>query len=167
MGARPGVKTFQGLNSKNIANIQKSREMYRLITGKSGYVADNSVSSSLRMTSYIGTAVLNPKHEFILPYDEALIKKRQSNKIIKVISIPVLALGSSGFALLKSRADFYYSSYREAESIELARNYYDKTLQYDTFSYIAGGISLVSLYGIIHSIVRKKGIENRMYKVFY
>lgn len=167
MGANPRLKTHQGLNSKNIANIQKSRELSQIISGKSNNLYEDFESSSMQLTSYIGTKVLSPKFEFILPYDEALVRKRQSSKIVKIISVPVLALGSTGFLLLKSRADFFYSSYLEAESIEIARRFYDKTIKFDTFSYVAGGVSVFSLYGIIHSMIRKKSIENRMFKVFY
>lgn len=167
MGASPKLKTFQGLKAKEIAKIQKSREMSRLIGGSFEILSEPSESSSSQAISHLRTARLNPKYEFILPYDNNLVKKRQYNKILGIISVPVFVLSSSGAALLKSKADGFYSLYKNAETFDIARQNYDKTLKFDRFTYISGGVSLISLYGIIHSAMRKKSINNRMYKFLY
>ena len=167
MGANPKLKTFQGLKAKEIAKIQKSREMSRLIGGSFEVLSDASESNSSQAISYLRTARLNPKYEFMLPYDNNLVKKRQFNKTLGMISIPVLFLSSSGAALLKSKANNYYSLYQNAETIDIARQNYDKTLKYDRFTYISGGVSLISAYGILHSFIRKKSLNNSMYKLLY
>lgn len=167
MGANPKLKTFQGLKAKEIAKIQNNREMSRLLGGSFDVSSDASDLSSSQAISYLRTARLNPKFEFSLQYDEGLVKKRQINKVVGMISIPALLLSSSGVAFLKSRADHYYSLYQKAETIDMARLYYDNALQYDTYTYITGGFSVISIYGIIHTALRKNTINKRLLKMFY
>lgn len=166
-GANPKMKTSQGLNSRQIALIQKSKEMSRLMGGKNEVLPYESESGSSLTIASISMKKLNPINEFNLPYDNDLIKKRRINKIIGMASVPVFALSSAGVALLKGEADSFYSSYRNAETSDMARHYYDKTLQYDSYTYITAGVSLISVYGIIHSIIRKKSIDLKLYKLLY
>ena len=166
-GANPKMKTSQGLNSRQIALIQKSKEMSRLMGRKNEVLPYESESGSSLTIASISMKKLNPINEFNLPYDNDLIKKRRINKIIGMVSVPVFALSSAGVALLKGEADSFYSSYRNAETSDMARHYYDKTLQYDSYTYITAGVSLISVYGIIHSIIRKKSIDLKLYKLLY
>jgi uncharacterized protein YpmB len=95
------------------------------------------------------------------------VKRRQFNKLIRIISIPVFAISTAGAVYLRSEANNYYSSYKNAETIEMAQHYYDKTIQYDTYTYISGGVSLTSAIEIIHSAIRQKSISNKMCKALY
>ena len=51
--------------------------------------------------------------------------------------------------------------------MEQARQYYDKTLELDMYSYISGGVSLTSLFGIVYSAIKKENITTRMRKTLY
>jgi hypothetical protein len=162
--AKAGIKTDQGLSAKEIARIQNYPEMVKLIskrgfdtisTPKSSYTINRIVKASDRQI---------PDIDFNLPYDKELAKKRQFSKVIQIISVPVFILSTAGMAYLKSEANHYYSLSKIAETEEMAKYYYDKTAQYDKYAYISGGVSLVSVYGFIHSTVRKKNISGKMHK---
>jgi len=167
MGASTRVKTDQKLTPKAIAKIQNNSEMTKLINKKGPYSLNLPISNSTRNNTLLNSVKLIPKYDFSLPYDKDLVKKRQFNKILRIISIPVFAISTAGAVYLRSEANNYYSSYKNAETIEMARQYYDKTMQYDTFTYISGGISLASAFGIIHSAIRQKSISNKMCKTLY
>ena len=162
-GAKDKIKTDQKLTSKTIAKIQKKLDMRKLIVSNGSYTYSPSgsdiISGQISMTAY-------PKIDFTLPYDKELIKKRQTARILQAISIPVFVISAAGSIYLRHEANRYYSSYKDAETEETAKFYYDKTSQYDTYTYIAGGISLVSIYGFIHSAIWKRNISNRMIKTF-
>ena len=162
-GAKDKIKTDQKLTSKTISKIQKNPVMRKLIASNGSYTFSPSgsdmISGQFSKTAY-------PKIDFTLPYDKELIKKRQTARIIQAISIPVFVISAVGSIYLRSEADSYYSSYKDAETEETAKIYYNKTTQFDTYTYIAGGISLVSIYGFIHSTIRKKNVSSRMLKTF-
>jgi hypothetical protein len=162
-GAKDKLKTDQKLTSKTIANIQKNQEMRKLISSngsnKLSPSGSDMISNHISMTAY-------PKIDFTLPYDKELVKKRQTSRIIQAISIPVFLISSAGAIYLRSEANDYYSSYKNAGTEETAKSFYDKTNQFDTYTYIAGGISLVSVYGFIHSTIWKKNVSKRMLKTF-
>ena len=167
MGANSRLKTDQRLTPKAIAKIQNNNEMAKLISKKGSYTLTLPLSNSERSTIFLNTFKLSPKYEFNLPYDKYLVKKRQINKLLRIISIPVFAISTAGAAYFRSEANNYYSSYKNAESIELAQHYYDKTTKYDKYTYISGGVSLVSVFGIIHSAFKQKSISNKMCKALY
>ena len=77
-----------------------------------------------------------------------------------------MSLGTAGLAYFKSEANNYYSLYKIAETEEMAKDLYNKANRYDTYAYISGGISLASIYGFIHSGIRKKYISGEMRKKF-
>jgi hypothetical protein len=110
---------------------------------------------------------LNPQFDINLLYNKELLKKRRFNKVMGIISIPVLAAGTAGTIYFNSEAEKNYSSYKTAETMELARHYYDKTLEFDTYSYISGGLSVTSLFGIVYSAIKRESISDRMRKTLY
>jgi ankyrin repeat protein len=167
MGANARIKTDQKLTPKAIAKIQNNSEMTKLIDKKGSYTLSLPISNSTRNTTLLNSVKLSPKYDFSLPYDKDLVKKRQFNKVLRIISIPVFAISAAGAVYLRSEADNYYSSYKNAETIEMAQHYYDKTMRYDTYTYISGGVSLASAFGIIHSAIRQKSISNKMCKTLY
>jgi hypothetical protein len=166
MGAKNNIKTDQKLTPKAIAKIQRNTEMYKLIGKKGSYDLSSPESTSANNMYQSISARQYPKFDFNLPYDNKLAKKRESNKVIQIISVPVTILVTSVTIYLNHEANKYYSLYKNAESEELAKQYYDKTQMYDMYTYVSGGISLVSVYGFIHSTLRKKSISNKMYKTF-
>lgn len=166
MGAKSRLKTDQKLTPKTIAKIQRNNEMCKLIGKKGSYVADSLGSYSVNKIVSLHPVRQNPKYDFNLPYNKELVKKRQFNKFVQIISVPLLIAGSSITVQMNHKANTYYSLYKKAESEDIARAYYDKTKMYDSYTYISGGISLVNLYGFIHSTIRKKSASNKMYKTF-
>lgn len=165
-GAKSNMKTNQKLTPKAIARIQRNPEMNKLISKKRSYGADSPESYSINNITPLHPVRQNPKYDFNLPYDNGLVKKRNFNKVVQIISIPILIAGTSVTTYLNQEANGYYSLYKRAESEEVAKVYYDKTKKYDSYTYITGGISLLNLYGFIHSTLKKKSITNRMYKTF-
>jgi hypothetical protein len=164
-GAKTSIKTNQKLTPKSIAKIQGNYEMYKLIGKKGYYTVSLSESSPTENTSLLNPVNQNPKYDFNLPYNKELAKKRQFNKVAQFLSVPVFIIGTSVTKYMNNQANSYYSSYKHAESEDIAKRYYDKTKMFDTYTYISGGISLVSVYGFIHSTIRKKSISNKMYKI--
>jgi ankyrin repeat protein len=166
MGAKPRIKTDQKLTPKAIAKIQNNIEMTKLIAKKGSYTLNLPISNSTRNTTLLNSVKLSPKYDFNLPYDKEFVRKRQFSKVVQFISVPVFALSAVGMTYLKSEANHYYSLSKIAETEDMAKAYYKKANKYDTNTYISGGISLVSVYGFIHSTIRKKNISNKMYKTF-
>jgi hypothetical protein len=167
MGANSRIKTDQKLTPKVIAKIQDNNEMTKLISKKGSYTLNLPMANSARSTSFLSTVKLIPKYDFRLPYDKGLVKKRQFNKIAGIISVPVFAICAAGTVYFRSEAGNFYSSYKNAESIDIAKHYYNKTMKFDTYTYISGGVSLVSAFGIIRSAIRNKSISNKMRKTLY
>lgn len=165
-GAKNGIKTNQGLTPKTIAEIQKNLEIVKMISGKGTDTLNSVRSNSNKSVILLNSDKQNPKINFNLPYNSELAKKRQFNKVIQTISIPVFILSTAGTIYVKSEANHYYSLSKTAETEEMAKYYYDKTTQYDKYAYISIGISLVSVYGFIHSTISKKNINSKMYKTF-
>ncbi len=165
-GAKNGIKTDQGLSPKAIAKIQGNNEMVKLILKKDSYTVSSPKSISIKNIINVSSDKQNPIIDFDLPFDNQLARKRQFNKVLQIISVPVLALSAAYTTYLKIQANHYYSLSKIAETEEIAKRYYDKTVRFDTFSYISGGVSLVSAYGVIHSTIRKGSISKKMYKTF-
>lgn len=165
-GAKDNLKTDQKLTPKAIAGIQKNPEMKSLISKKGSYADDLSESFLTNNVSLLYPASQNLKYDFNLPYDNKLVKKRQFNRVIQVISMPLFIAGTYFTTHLNHEANNYYSLYKRAESETKARVFYDKTKRYDSYTYISGGISLLNLYGFIHSTTKRKSISNKMYKPF-
>jgi ankyrin repeat protein len=165
-GAKNNIRTDQKLTPKSIAKIQRNYEMYKLIGKKGYYTVSLPKSTTTTNNSQLNSVKQNPKYDFNLPYDKEFAKKRQFNKVAQFFSVPVFIIGTSVTYYLNHEANNYYSLYKHAESENLAKLYYDKTKMYDTYTYISGGVSLVSIYGFIHSTIRKKSISNKMFKTF-
>jgi hypothetical protein len=165
-GANPSIRTAQGLSSKTIARIQKNDTMLELLknNGTSDvFLAEQSQLNS--PPSLINKVTGNyPAIDFNLPYDNDLARKRQFNQIVQILSIPVLAVTSVVAVHFKTQANHNYTLSKIAESEDMARFYYDKTTKFDRMAYISGGISLVSVFGIIRSTLKKKSISGKMYK---
>jgi hypothetical protein len=159
-------KTDQGLTPGAIAKIQNNYEMNKLISKKYTFALNQPKSILINSPVLLTSVKLSPKYEFNLPYDKELVRKRQFSKVVRIISIPVFALSSAGVTFLKSEANHNYSLSKTAETEEMAKVYYDKTTKLDRYTYISGGISLITAYSFIHSTIRKKNISNKMRKIF-
>ncbi len=160
-GAKIKEKTDQKLTPVSIAKIQNNYEIIRLFKG-SGNVANKKVSSVYNgNTNY---HVLDPRIKFNLAFDDELAKRRHLYNLFQIVT-PTLGLISSSAALyMKSKANNYYSLSKIAETEGEARALYNKTKRFDSLTYIAGGVSLISVYGFIHSTVKKKNATAKMYK---
>jgi len=167
MGANARARTNQKLTPKAIARIQNNYEMAKLISKKGAFTLELPLSNSSGTGNLRNYAEPNPKYDFSLPYDKGLLKRRQLNKIASIVSIPVFVICTVGTVYFRSEANNFFSSYKNAENIEIAKHFYNKTMQYDAFTYISGGVSLVSAFEIVHSAIRKKSISNKMRKTFY
>lgn len=165
-GATNRIKTSQGLTPKTIAKIQNNDEMIRMIWKKDFQTPNRPKSSAIVSITTTNSDTQNPKIDFNLPYDRKLAKKRQFSKVVQFISAPLFAFSVVGMTYFISEADHYYSLSKIAETENMAKAYYKKANKFDTRTYISGGIALVSLYGYIHSDIRKKSISNKMYKTF-
>lgn len=167
MGAETKAKTDQKLTPEIIAKIQDYSLMKRLIA-KGGSLNLNQTGASLvSNVSQMNSVKLSPQFDINLTYNKDLVRKRQLNKIAGFVSIPFFAICTAGTVYFRSEANNYYSSYKNAETIEVGKHYYDKTMQYDTYTYISGGVSLVSAFGIVRSAIRNKSISNKMRKTLY
>lgn len=167
-GALKRIKTDQGLSSITIAKIQNNDDVLKLLRTKnlnpgsftSNYSHDTAASdytSDRKQYSFV---------DFYLPYDENLIVRRQINNNFQTVSIPVIVLSAVGAICFKSDADHFYSLSKIAESEKMARVFYNKGRRYDAFTYISGGISIISVYTFIHSTFRKRIISLKMHKTF-
>jgi hypothetical protein len=121
---------------------------------------------SERVSSTYDSDRQNLKINFTLPYDRELARMRQLNRLIQVISIPVFAAGSAATFYVRSAADKSFLMYKHAETETAARSYYDRTLKLDKLIFIPATISVTSLYGFIHSTIKKKSITEKMRKTF-
>jgi ankyrin repeat protein len=166
-GAENMIKTDQKLTPETIAKIQNNVVMKKLIARNGSLNLNRPDIYKGINISQMNSVKLNPQFEINLSYNEELVRKRNVNRIITYISIPLFAMTSAGTFYLKSEADNYYASYKNAGSVEMAKRYYDKTILYDNYTYGSGGLSLVSAFGIIHSAIRGKNIANKMRKVLY
>jgi ankyrin repeat protein len=166
MGANSKIKTDQKLTPKTIAKIQGNNEIVKLIGKKGSYNINQFKPVSIDGTTLVNSSQLTPKYDFKLPYDQELAKKRHSKIVLQALSVPVFVIGTAGLAYFKSEANNYYSLYKTAETEEMARDLYNKANSYDTYAYISGGISLASIFGFIHSAIRKKHISGDMRKRF-
>ena len=166
LGANSRIKTNQKLTSKSIAKIQGNDEMNKLISKKGSYTVNQPKLVSTTGTTLVNSPKLSIKYDFILPYDKGLMKKRNSNKVIQALSIPIFVISTAGLTYFKSEANSYFSMSKIAETEEMAKDLYNKGNQYDTYAYISGGISLASIYGFIHSTIRKNHISFDMRKRF-
>ncbi|MFZ2339237.1 MAG: ankyrin repeat domain-containing protein [Bacteroidales bacterium] len=167
VGARAGIKTDQKLNPLQIAGIQDNRFVRKVIKSKGQFNLNQIEAGRTANMTRMDQVRLNPQFDINLLYNKELLKKRRFNKVIGIISIPVLAAGTAGTIYFNSEAEKNYSSYKTAETMELARHYYDKTLEFDTYSYISGGLSLTSVFGIVYSAIKRENISDRMRKTLY
>jgi ankyrin repeat protein len=166
-GADFKIRTDQGFSSKDIARIQKNDVIFDLFKNQDSTkleLLDQDYSSSI-VTKNLN--LKNPDFKFSLPYDNKLVKQKNFSRILQIISVPVFAITAVSTTYLKSQANKNYSLSKTAETEELARYYYDRTTKYDTFSYLTGGISLSSVFGIIYSTIRKKSVNDQLYKMFF
>ncbi len=165
-GARTDLRTDQGLTPMMIARIQGNREIARLLSVRDSVFLPflrpspdvNNINSGPTLTSRI--------FEFNLPYDNALIRKRKTNNVIRFIAAPVFVIGTSGYLSLKSKANHNFSLSRIAETETMAKTLYDKGVKYNKTASFTAGVSLISVYAIIHTTLRKKNITTKMAKVF-
>jgi len=163
-GASAGLKTGQKLNSKMIAGIQQNKEMKKLISKDGKYSFGQSMNSGAAGSSLVRLEGTYPQIDFNLPYDSQLAKRRQLFGLIQKISVPVFVIGAAGTAWLHLTANDYYSKYKAADTQDIAQFNYDKTLQFDTYTYIAGGVSLIPVYTFIHSTILKNSTSKKMRK---
>jgi ankyrin repeat protein len=167
MGASPKIKTDQNLTAEIIAKIQNYSLMKKFIA-KGGSLNINQADASLaKNLNPMNSVKLSPQFDINLTYNKDLVKKRKLNRIAGFISVPFFAISTAGTIYFRSEANKYYSSYKNAETIEIAKNYYDKTMQYDTYTYISGGISIVSAFETVRSAIRNKSISDKMRKTLY
>ena len=166
-GASKSIKTDQKLTAKAIARIQNNNEVIKILVSKDPDIQTLPEPASIQSGISRNIVSLSPKYEFSLPYNNEFVRKRQFNNIMMIVSIPVFSLAAAGTFYFRTRANNYYSSYKNAETLEMAKHYYDKTWQFDTYTYISGGLSFTSAFGIIHFANRKKSISNKMRKILY
>ena len=168
-GASTRVKTNQRLSPKTIAKIQNNDDMASLIRKKGDYTVNIPAAIPAKNITFPQGNKNYPEINFNLPYDKKLINKRQFNKVIQIISIPVFVLSAASAVYLKSEGDYYHLKYHNTyvESQERAMHYYDQAKQYYTNMYISGGVSLTSVYSFIHTTIRKNSISNKMRKTEY
>jgi ankyrin repeat protein len=166
-GAKRGIKTDQKLNSRAIAKIQGNDEIGKLISKKGNYTVNQSALISMNDIIHLNSTKPYPEFDFNLTYDKEMVKRRQFNKVLQRISVPVFALSAAGFFYFKSELNNYYYLSKIAETEGMATDFYNKGNQYYTYAYISGGISLASIYGFIHSTIRKKKISYNMCKKIY
>lgn len=164
--ARKSLRTDQGLSPKTIARIQKNQEILDLMRTKHNSVSDTSLTTAPARDINLNINGSLPNINFNLPYDKNLAKRRQFNKVVQIISIPVFVLSTSIFVNLRSKANHYYSMSKIAETEAMAKEYYDKANKYKKNSNIPGSISLVSLLSEIQSTMKKRTISKKMYKTF-
>jgi len=162
-GASVRQKNDQGLTPVAIAKIQKNKEILRLLTGSGIRETKNNPIGFTGNTNY---HVMDPMLRFSLPYNNALVAKRQRYTITQAVTVPIAAILSAGTAYLKSEANKYYSLSKIAETEEQARALYDKTRKLDTSVYVTGSLTLASVYGFIHSTIGKRKVTGKMYKTF-
>jgi len=164
-GAGKGYKTSQGLTPRAIALIQKNDEIFRVLRSRNNETRASGPAFPASHYNDKSYAQYRPV-EFNLPYDNILVKKRNISNIIQAVAIPVFTVTAGILIYSRSEADKYYSLSKVADSEDIARYYYKKMTRYDKVSLISGGISLVSVYGIIHSAIGKKNISDKMRKIF-
>ncbi len=166
-GAKTTIKTSQGLSPITIARIQNNNVMVKLMRKKDSILINLPGTTS---SDYLSILNFNknpyPEIDFNLPFDNDLAKRRQFMKVVRFISGSLLTLSAANTIFMKSKADNYYSLSKIAETEDIAKKYYDLTKQYDTYAYISGGISLVSLYGFIHSTLTGKSVSRKMHRPF-
>ncbi len=167
VGAKSSKKTDQKLNSLQIAGIQDNIFVRKIIKSKGQINMNQIETGSTGSMTRMDQVRLNPQFDINLLYNKELLKKRRFSKVIGIVSIPVLAAATAGTIYFNSEANKNYSSYKTAETMELARRYYDKTLEFDTYSYISGGLSLTSVFGIVYSAIKRESISDRMRKTLY
>lgn len=166
-GALKALRTDQKLTPVGIAKIQKYDEMVKLIGRNGTYTVNFKKSNRLGSDFQMSSVKLNPQFEINLKYNDKLLKQRKTNKVFQIISIPVFALSAAGTTFLRIEADGYYNKYKNADTQDTARNYYNKTREFDTYTYISGSVSFISLYGFIHSTVKRNSVTNKMRKTIY
>lgn len=166
-GAKAGIKNVQRLNSLQIAGIQDNILVKEIIKSK-GQNNPNQIkyTRSGNMTR-MDQIKLNPQFDINLLYNKELLKKRKFAKVTGILSIPLLAAGTAGTIYFRSEANKNYSAYKNAQTMEMARHYYDKTIELDTFSYISGSLSVTSVFGILYSAIKREKISDRMRKTLY
>jgi len=164
-GAMDKLKTNQGLTSKTIAGIQQNREMQKLIKSKGSYSYNPEYSSKSQNHGLINNKSY-PEITFNLAYDQELIRKRKVNTIVQWASIPVFLATSAAATFFHTKANGYFTDYKNAVTESEARDFYDKSGTYDTYSLISLTVSAGSVYSFIHSTIRKKNITNSMRKTF-
>jgi len=165
-GARTDVRTDQGLTPKMIAKIQGNTEIAKLLTKRDSAILRFHKTSPGGIEINSRPSLTGNKIELNLPYDNTLIKKRQLNKVLRFIAVPVFAISTSGYVSYKSRANHNFSLSRIAETESMAKTLYDKGVAYNRTANIAGGVSIVSVSAIIHTTLRKRSITAKMAKVF-
>lgn len=167
MGADNKSKTNQKLTPGEIARIQNNYFIERLVSKKGSYNLNNINQTYENNAGQMNSVRLSPQFDINLPYNKELLKKRKLNRIVRFISVPVFVLSTAGTVYLRAEADNYYSTYKNAETREIAKYNYDLTSQYDKYAYMTGGVSLVSAFEYIISTIRKKNLNNKIRKTLY
>lgn len=162
--AKKSLKTDQDLKAITIAKIQANSGMKKVLKKNGKYSATSTVNFSPYKTEVMQAAY--PVIDFDLAYNPQLVRMRKTNQTIQRISFPMIAATAVAATLLKLQANDYYDRYQNATMEEEARDFYNKTNQFDTYALVSVSISAVSLYGFIHSTIRKNRATREMYKTF-
>jgi ankyrin repeat protein len=162
-GAIIKARNIQNLSALSIAKIQNNNDVLRTIKSNGAYLSDKAISYSAVNT--FGDNIY-PEIRFDLPYDNSLLSRLNRNKLIQVISVPVFAAAATTAAYLKIKSDSQYEIYKNSTSEESAEPFYQKANQYATYSMVAGGISVISLYSFIQATINKGSISSRLKKNF-
>lgn len=162
--AKKSLKTDQDLKAITIAKIQANSGMKKVLKKNGKYSAPSTVNYSPYKTEAMQAAY--PVIDFDLAYNPQLVRMRKTNQTIQRISFPMIAATAVAATLLKLQANDYYDRYQNAMVEEEARDFYNKTNQFDTYALVSVSVSAVSLYGFIHSTIRKNRATREMYKPF-
>jgi len=163
-GANKGIKTEQGLTAVSISRIQGNVKLAKLISRRDSGMIDLVVKNGRTESP----GILNERlfAGFDLSYDNSMVRKMKFNRTVRIISAPLAAAAAASFIYFRTEAEQNLSLSRIAETEEMAKELYDKSLVCDRNSYISGGVSLISVYGFIQSTIRKKSITQKMRKTF-
>jgi len=167
-GGNTKIKTAQQLNTKEISKIQRNPDMKKLISSKgksfNPSLVQQSAEYSVSGVDYWTEGY--PEFKFNLPFDQDLLKQKKNWSTIRWIAIPLATASLAATYYFYTEANDAWSNYQNATNNDDKRTYYDKTHQLDTYTYISGGVALVSSYFIVHASFKISSINKRLKKSF-
>jgi hypothetical protein len=164
-GANKKLKTMQHLSSVKISKIQKVKDVQKLLKTNGNYTsafAGNITPPSV----VVRDPNKYPAVSITLPYDDFLLSKKRTWNTMRWISLPLMIASGVATGYLHMKANDYYEEYQKATEEEEARYNYDQTGKYDTYSYVAGGVSVASMGVFVYSSIKLSSVKKQLRKVF-